>query len=137
MKRHSGLLSGGSYACCARLGCSLLTFSADLVCTTFLNLPSMAWHRQVLDQDYDWVFGSDVTYNEEALQPLAKLLRQMVLTNETAVVKLAHMHRSKELDKMMREVFHGAPQTLMSGAGLPGHEQSAAGRAGLQGGSAV
>eukprot|EP00775_Hariotina_reticulata_P004242 gene4242-4492_t len=61
---------------------------------------------EVLDQDYDWVLGSDVTYNEEALQPLAKLLRQMVLTNEAAVVKLAHMHRSKELDKMMREVFH-------------------------------
>lgn len=62
---------------------------------------------QVLDQDYDWVFGSDVTYNEEALLPLAKILRQMILTNEQAVVKLAHMHRSKELDKAMREIFHG------------------------------
>eukprot|EP00878_Enallax_costatus_P007740 GHUV01008102.1.p1 GENE.GHUV01008102.1~~GHUV01008102.1.p1 ORF type:complete len:282 (+),score=64.82 GHUV01008102.1:251-1096(+) len=61
---------------------------------------------EVLDQDYDWVFGSDVTYTEETLQPLAKLLRQMVLTNEQAVVKLAHMHRNKELDKAMREVFH-------------------------------
>lgn len=62
---------------------------------------------QVLDQDYDWVFGSDVTYTEETLQPLAKLLRQMILTNEGAVVKLAHMHRNKELDKAMREIFHG------------------------------
>jgi hypothetical protein len=62
----------------------------------------------VLDQDYDWVFGSDVTYTEEALLPLAKLLRQIVLTNEQCVVKLAHMHRSKELDKAMRETFHGA-----------------------------
>lgn len=61
---------------------------------------------EVLDQDYDWVFGSDVTYNEEALLPLAKILRQMILTNEQAVVKLAHMHRSKELDKAMREIFH-------------------------------
>jgi hypothetical protein len=61
----------------------------------------------VLDQDYDWVFGSDVTYTEEALLPLAKLLRQIVLTNEQCVVKLAHMHRSKELDKAMRETFHG------------------------------
>jgi hypothetical protein len=66
------------------------------------------WHLQVLDQDYDWVFGSDVTYTEEALLPLAKLLRQIVLTNEQCVVKLAHMHRSKELDKAMRETFHGA-----------------------------
>lgn len=65
---------------------------------------------QVLDQDYDWVFGSDVTYSEEALLPLAKLLRQIVLTNEQCVVKLAHMHRSKELDKAMRETFHGGPQ---------------------------
>lgn len=61
---------------------------------------------EVLDQDYDWVFGSDVTYSEDALAPLAKLLRQMVLTNETATVKLAHMHRSKDLDKLMRETFH-------------------------------
>lgn len=61
---------------------------------------------EVLDQDYDWVFGSDVTYTEEALLPLAKLLRQIVLTNEQCVVKLAHMHRSKDLDKAMRETFH-------------------------------
>lgn len=61
---------------------------------------------EVLDQDYDWVFGSDVTYTEEALEPLAKLLRQMVLTNETAVVKLAHMHRNRDLDRAMREAFH-------------------------------
>lgn len=71
---------------------------------------SCAALMQVLDQDYDWVFGSDVTYTEEALEPLAKLLRQMVLTNEQAVVKLAHMHRNKELDKAMREIFHGECQ---------------------------
>jgi uncharacterized membrane protein YgaE (UPF0421/DUF939 family) len=84
------------------------------------------WGWQVLDQDYDWVFGSDVTYNEEALQPLAKLLRQMVLTNESAVVKLAHMHRSKDLDKMMREVFHGASHGLMPVLQCSGSCKSAA-----------
>lgn len=62
----------------------------------------------MLDQDYDWVFGSDVTYCEEMLPPLAKLMRQLVLTGETSsVIKLAHMHRSKDLDKAMREAFHG------------------------------
>lgn len=68
---------------------------------------------QVLDQDYDWVFGSDVTYTEEALLPLAKLLRQIVLTNEQCVVKLAHMHRSKDLDKAMRETFHGEAEAQL------------------------
>lgn len=49
-----------------------------------------------------------MTYSEEMLPPLAKLLRQLVLTaDEGSVVKLAHMHRSKELDKAMREAFHG------------------------------
>jgi hypothetical protein len=62
---------------------------------------------QVLDQDYEWVFGSDVTYSEEMLAPLAKLMRQLVLTGENSVIKLAHMHRNKELDKAMREAFHG------------------------------
>jgi hypothetical protein len=68
----------------------------------------MVMLRQVLDQDYDWVFGSDVTYCEEMLTPLAKLMRQLVLTGETSsVIKLAHMHRNKDLDKSMREAFHG------------------------------
>lgn len=54
------------------------------------------------------MFGSDVTYCEEMLPPLAKLMRQLVLTGETSsVIKLAHMHRSKDLDKAMREAFHG------------------------------
>lgn len=73
------------------------------------TVQELDWNQpddEVLDQDYDWVFGSDVTYTEEALLPLAKLLRQIVLTNEQCVVKLAHMHRSKELDKAMRETFH-------------------------------
>jgi hypothetical protein len=49
-----------------------------------------------------------VTYCEEMLNPLAKLMRQLVLTGETSsVIKLAHMHRSKDLDKAMREAFHG------------------------------
>jgi len=61
---------------------------------------------EVLDQDYEWVFGSDVTYCEEMLAPLAKLMRQLVLTGESSVIKLAHMHRNKELDKAMREAFH-------------------------------
>jgi len=70
---------------------------------------SLSVDLQVLDQDYEWVFGSDVTYCEEMLAPLAKLMRQLVLTGETSsVVKLAHMHRNKELDKAMREAFHGA-----------------------------
>lgn len=61
-----------------------------------------------MDQDYDWVFGSDVTYCDEMLLPLAKLMRQLVLTGEqSSVVKLAHMHRNKDLDKAMREAFHG------------------------------
>lgn len=59
----------------------------------------------VLDQDYDWIFGADVTYDVTRMPALAKLLRQMVLTNPTAVVKLAHMHRSKDIDKTMREIF--------------------------------
>ncbi|KAF6263186.1 putative methyltransferase-domain-containing protein [Scenedesmus sp. NREL 46B-D3] len=73
------------------------------------TVQELDWNQpddEVLDQDYDWVFGSDVTYTEEALLPLAKLLRQLVLTNEQCVVKLAHMHRSKELDRAMRETFH-------------------------------
>jgi hypothetical protein len=61
----------------------------------------------VLDQDYDWIFGADVTYDVSRMPALAKLLRQMVLTNPTAVVKLAHMHRSKDIDKSMREIFAG------------------------------
>lgn len=70
---------------------------------------------QVLDQDYDWVFGSDVTYCDEMLLPLAKLMRQLVLTGEqSSVIKLAHMHRNKDLDKAMREAFRG---TFKSGAG--------------------
>lgn len=62
---------------------------------------------QVLDQDYDWVFGSDLTYSEDMLPTLAKLLRQLVLTGESSVVKLAHQHRNKDLDRLMREAFHG------------------------------
>lgn len=73
----------------------------------------------MLDQDYDWVFGSDVTYCEEMLPSLAKLMRQLVLTGEaSSVVKLAHMHRNKELDKAMREAFHGEGGRYVWGEGI-------------------
>jgi hypothetical protein len=61
----------------------------------------------VLEQDYDWIFGSDITYDENVMPILARLYRQIVLTNERAVIKIAHHHRSKEMDKAMRVAFAG------------------------------
>lgn len=89
-------------------GLNSLAWPLSPACHACWSKINPAVQPQVLDQDYDWVFGSDVTYCDEMLLPLAKLMRQLVLTGEqSSVVKLAHMHRNKDLDKAMREAFHG------------------------------
>ena len=67
----------------------------------------------VLEQDYDWIFGSDITYDANVMPVLARLYRQIVLTNEQAVIKIAHHHRNKETDKAMRVAFAGEDGHLL------------------------
>lgn len=76
-----------------------------------ISAASLSWtnpDEDILKRDWDFVFGSDIMCEESEVKVIAQLLATIMYNHPKCRAKLAHIHRSDQLDDAMLQAMSDA-----------------------------